>query len=416
MSFFDFLRRKPQKEPEMVRHAAALLLSLPAPIGSSLLNGMNRDEIELLGNRMNRLQTSAESLQDQAIHQFWGILVEHGKLSPKSQPNIQTIQQFVVSNPNEALTILRRYWLSYEPKITPVFNEEEKNDNSKFYHFPQKLIKKLFEMMSDEDMGTVAEELFQTFKSSRSGKIAPQEYSEMGQSIRDFLQLIPGSYQITERTDFEIQEKVAILISLLKPKYSSVIACKLLNRLNRVKLESLILAFLQIQEISEKGKTDVLRDFISFFNASFVTSTFEDEAALLEEIERMAGSMPGQIARCLHNRWLVDKLPETEWEELSRKNPELASQKLAEYFNQNKPGLSRHLTNFQKAAIFLQTIDPKLKKKVLERMHPGETDFLLSQMKRAGGVSADEKRRILQEFLGDYYFLSTTKLLENQEL
>lgn len=403
MKLFNLFKKKPDKKSDLIENAAILFLALPAPLTSSILNRMKPSEMEAIGTEMSRLQSSAEAKKEQIIHQFWGILVEHGKLPPRSQPALEAIVPSIKSNPEECLNLIRRYWLS-QPIEQTQLNEEPKDTVSKFYFFPQKMIKKLFSMISDEDMGMVAQEIF--FPKS----------SEMGSAIKDFLQLLPESYQVTERIDFELPEKVAILLLLLKPKHAYPIARKLLGQLNRDKLESLILAFLQIQKISEKGKSDVLGDFLSFYNASFVESTFRDEALLLEEIERMALSMPGQVARCLHSRWLLAKHPEAEWKELSEKNPELASKKLADYFNKEKPGISRHFTNQQKAAIFLQTINPEVKKKIMNELHPQESASLLPQIKRAWSVSADEKRSILQEFLGDYYFLSTTKLLENREL
>jgi len=424
MKLFEFLKslrrhRFPPTEKELkpFQKAAVLFQALPAAVSSSLLNRLNRKEILKVGREMPRVKNVPISLKEQIVHQFWGMLVEHAKLSPTSQPTLDAIEHAARQNPDDFLAIIRQYWLSDNVQEPLRVEEKPRDEASKFYHFPNKLIQKLFSMISDEDMGVVAEEIFQSFAAPR-GKHASRtdESSEMGNVIKDFLQLLPESYSITQRSNFQPPEKIAILLLLLKPKRSLSIGKKLLNRLSREQLEALILAFLQIQEVSEKGKTDVLTEFLSYCNASFVASTFRDESRLLEEIERMALHMPHQIARCLHSRWLIEKHPLAEWEELSEKNPELACQKLADYFNQNVQAAPRHLTNWQKAAIFLQTVTPEVKEKVLHEMHPEETAFLVPQMKRAWSISAEEKRKVLEEFLGDYYFLSTTKLLENQEL
>jgi len=57
-------------------------------------------------------------------------------------------------------------------------------------------------------------------------------------------------------------------------------------------------------------------------------------------------------------------------------------------------------------------IHPEIRAEILKDIHENQNQFLVPEINRQWRITPEEKRRILEEFLGQYYFLSTAKLLE----
>jgi len=409
-----------------LQKAAVFFLSLSPEASSRLINTLSSHEIRNIASEMRQLNYVTPLAQHEVLQEFCTLLVDDGKLTSGPLPMREAVCDLADKDPKGIMSILRRHWLlpslpySHAKEITARSGPGERGAIFLF-HLPATLTRKFLPQLSPEELQTLGQGVLRISvlseeskhhvwnELSRKLKGNLDDHESILKVLRQLLHEDDGSVETPVTLDYP--EKVGTLLKFLKPRTCQEIGQRLLGMVSRPEQESLILALRQTPDCSEKEKGGILQEFFGFLKSSLVSPGSLEEAELMEEIERLSLHLPQQVARCLETHWLLPKSLLSDWREMAEKNPNFVAQKLAT-FMQQEVSKEESLNNFQKAALFLRLIHPEIRVEVMKHMNANQNQFLIPEINRQWRVTIDEKRRILEEFLGQYYFLSTSKLLE----
>lgn len=410
-----------------IQKTAVFFLSLPPEATARLISTLSSNEIRHITTEMRMLAYVTPTAQKEVMREFCGFLLEDGKLPTGSSLSRETVHHIADRDPKGIMGILRRHWLT--PKLPPALPREtvekfrpEDRAAVILSRLPGGVMKKILPQLSPDEISRLGKGMLQL--PSVPDDIQQQVWNGLSRWFRGNLDdqesLVKGIHHLLQDEGLpdyppplDYPEKAAYLLRLLKPKESKEIGKKMIDRLERSEQELFILALRQnTQELAEKERNQILEEFFSFVKCAFVPHNSPREEEILEEVERLGLQRPKDVAQCLEANWLARRNPLGEWREMAEKHPGFAAQQMASFLQQ-KGRRWETINPLQKAAIFLRFIHPEIRAEIVKSLGEENHNLINYEMEKKWRVPAGERRAILQEFLGQYYFQSTSRLLES---
>jgi flagellar motor switch protein FliG len=429
LKFFPFLEHSGEKKRQLsdLQKTAIFFLSLPPDATARLIGTLSSSEINTLTMEMCQMSSMAPSAQKEVLKEFYEILLEEGKLPEGAEPNREVFRHIADRDPKGVMGILRRHWLA--PKFPPSVQREQKEIVERIQpeervavilsRLHPTMVKKILPQLTQEELMRIGHGLLE-LPSILDG-VQQQVWNSLSRwfrgSLDDQESILKGIHHLLQEDNtgssfppLDYMEKGVFLIRLLKPK-DKEIGKIVLELLDRNEQENFIFALRQPpHELPEREKRQIIEEFLSFVRTSFLPHEQASEETLLREIEGIGLHRPKEIAETLESYWLVRKNSVAEWRELAEKQPTFSAQKLAD-FMQRKGKRWETYANFEKCALILRFLHPEIRSEILKHLNEKHQDLLAYQMKRLPALDTQERRALFEEFLGQYYYYTTNKLL-----
>lgn len=434
-----------------MQKAAFFLLSLPPGVSSRIICALSPGEMRALSSEMAKLPPAGPRIREEIMQEVYALVFP-------SKERSCTVPSFEACSEKELQKIasfLKINWLSFQERLYgdpsrkasppgeaqgqgrrgqrgerlgaghPLFPQSLSSAEkiSVFLsHLPNFLLRRIFTQLTPQELSILGSAML-------TASLIPEETKQRIWS--QFTRWLKGNWDdpdaiarlistmLKEETPTESEpfslnhrEKAAIVLLSLPPPSSKAVFAAISSHLSKGELERLIMDLRQLSsKVSERERLVIVDEFFSFLKSAMChkgSDVIMDEGQLLEEIERIALKSPSHVARCLEIYWLSQRNLVGEIQELAEQDPSLVASRLLAFMEGD--GEEETLTSRERAALLLRLIHPEISHEVLNCLEERDADWLRAEGRRRWKVTASQKKRLFEEFLGQYYHLSSSRM------